>query len=87
MESVDSILNELGYSEIPSIVVINKADLLNQKELESLERQIGLDKGCAAVSVSAIQAVSLNRLVVTIGDMLSLEEIQEPQSGIEANQV
>ncbi len=87
IESVDSILNELGYSEIPSIVVINKSDLLNQKELESLERQISLDKGCAAVSVSAIQAVSLNQLVVTIGDMLSLEEIQEPQPGIEANRV
>src|SRR4029453_13196674 len=45
IESVDKILTELNYSSIPQIIVLNKADLVSPDEIETLRRQIALDKG------------------------------------------
>lgn len=67
IESVDKILSELKLNEIPQIIVLNKADLLDAMSLEALERQISLDKTAEIVAISAIQPKTLRPLVEKIG--------------------
>ncbi len=67
IDSVEKILNELELSRIPQIVVLNKADLLDEASIESLRRQISLDNNRDSVAISAIRRETLKPLVDTIG--------------------
>ena len=78
IESVEKILLELKLNEIPQLIVLNKADLLDENSLESLKRQVWLDKGFEVVQISAIQPRTLKPLVEKIGAM-----IEFPQSKFE----
>jgi GTPase len=71
IESVDKILGELKLNPIPQIIVLNKADLLDEISLEALERQISLDKSAEIVAISAIEAKTLRPLVEKIGTQIS----------------
>jgi GTP-binding protein HflX len=62
--SVEKILEELKLSEIPRLLVFNKADLLNEGELENLRRVYG------AVVISALDRGSLMRMIERLGDLL-----------------
>lgn len=74
IESVDKILGELGLSEIPQIVVLNKSDLINEEEISVLQRQISLDKNVDSVPISAIQRDSLRPLTERIGERVDFEK-------------
>ena len=75
--SVERILLELELSNIPQIVVLNKADLLPADERDALIRQISLDKNRPVVAISAIQPSTLKPLVETMGEVLGTPEISE----------
>jgi GTP-binding protein HflX len=62
--SVKQILEELKLSEIPRLLVFNKADLLNEGELENLRRAYG------AVVISALDRGSLMQMIERLGDLL-----------------
>lgn len=62
--SVVKILEELNLSEIPRLLVFNKADLLNEDELENMKRAHG------AVVISALNRNSLLPMIERIGEML-----------------
>jgi GTP-binding protein HflX len=62
--SVERILEELSLSQIPRLLVFNKADLLSETELANLRLMPG------AVTVSALKRKSLVALVERIGEML-----------------
>jgi GTP-binding protein HflX len=62
--SVKKILEELTLSEIPRMLVFNKADLLNEDELENLRRAYG------PVVISALDRNSLMHMIERLGDML-----------------
>ncbi|HET9533167.1 MAG TPA: GTPase HflX, partial [Blastocatellia bacterium] len=62
--SVEKILEDLGLSDIPRLLVYNKADLLNEDQLESLRRVDG------AVVVSSLDRNTLVPMVERIGEML-----------------
>ena len=70
IESVDKILGELNYSQIPQIITLNKADLVSSQDLETLQRQIGLDKGTECVAISANARETLGPLVEQIAARL-----------------
>lgn len=70
IESVDKILHELKLNDIPQIIVLNKADLLDEISIEALERQISLDKSADIVAISAIQPKTLRLLVEKIGSLV-----------------
>lgn len=70
IESVAKILLELKLNEIPQIIVLNKADLLDENSLEALNRQVWLDKGFEVVQISAIQPQTLKPLVEKIGALI-----------------
>ncbi len=62
--SVVKILEELNLSEIPLLLVFNKADLLNEDELENMKR------AHPAVVISALNRNSLLPMIERVGEML-----------------
>lgn len=64
IESVEKILADLGLSRIPQIIVLNKSDAISVDEIETLRRQVTLDKDVTTVSISAIRRDTLKPLVV-----------------------
>ena len=70
--SVDKILTDLKLDQIPQLIALNKSDLLTEDQIESLQRQIVLDKHTDSVAISAIRRNSLQtlaeRIAANIGD-------------------
>jgi GTP-binding protein HflX len=77
IESVEKILLELKLNEIPQIIVLNKADLLDEDSLNALKRQIEIDKHRETVSISAIQPQTLKPLVEKIGEIIGEVSIDD----------
>jgi GTPase len=73
--SVETILGELKLSDIKTIVVLNKSDLLNEEESRLLAERVYIDNGMTTVSVSALQNASLKRLIDVIGETVELTTI------------
>jgi len=71
IESVDKILTSLELNKIPRLIVLNKADLLDEISLQALERTLLFDKGSESVAVSAIQPQTLKPLLEKIGEFIS----------------
>lgn len=84
IESVDKILRDLALGGVPRMIVLNKADLLEQNETEALVRQICLDKHGECVAVSAINSKSLEPLLKRIGEILAKDLSRQSK---ESNQV
>ncbi len=70
VESVDKILSDLHFNEIPQLIVLNKTDLLGRDAVEVLMRQVTIDGGAQCVPLSAIRRESLRPMVEMIGEML-----------------
>ncbi len=62
IESVEKILLDLEYNEIPSLIVLNKADLVDEMTIEALERTLLLDKQLESVKISAINRKTFKAL-------------------------
>lgn len=81
IESVDKILSDLELNNIPRLIALNKADLLEKDEVEALTRQISLDKQAECVAVSAITSRSLEPLIQKIGEILAKDLGQRSETG------
>ena len=79
IESVEKILADLKLNEIPQLIVLNKADLLDEASLEVLRRQIEFDKHSESVAVSAIQPNGLRPMLKRIGEILARDLSEEVQ--------
>ncbi|MBS1796010.1 MAG: GTPase HflX [Acidobacteria bacterium] len=77
IESVEKILLELKLNEIPRIIVLNKADLLDENSLTALQRQVELDKSSESVAISAIQPRTLRPLIEKIGEIIGRVTIDD----------
>src|SRR5688500_13898209 len=82
IESVEKILLELKLNEIPQVIVLNKADLLDEDSLNALERQIEIDKRGEAVSISAIQPRTIKPLIERIGELIGKVTIDDSRFAI-----
>ncbi len=69
--SVNKILSDLEFNEIPQLIVLNKADLLTRDVIEQLERQISLDSGLTSVAISAIARETLRPMVEAVGEIIN----------------
>lgn len=87
IESVDKILTELSLKEIPQLIVLNKADLLDDASIQALKRQILLDKSYESVAISAITPKTLVPLFERIGELLAKNlnvfESRESEAAVE----
>jgi len=71
IESVQRILQELDFAEIRSIIVLNKADLIDSEMVETISRQIAQQRNREVVAISAIKRETLSPLLEKIGQLLS----------------
>jgi GTPase len=69
IESVEKILLDLEYNEIPSLIVLNKSDLVDEMTIEALERTLLLDKHLESVKISAIKAETLKPLFAKLTEV------------------
>lgn len=76
IESVDKILGELDLSDIPNLIVLNKADLVPKGELNMLAKEISLDKEVDCVAISAIRPKSLKLLLEKIESFATKSDLQ-----------
>ena len=79
IDSVEKILNDLQFNEIPRLIVLNKADLIDEVDLQALSRQISLEKGIDCVAVSAIQSNSLKPLFAKLSELIKLQNYETEQ--------
>lgn len=70
IQSVKRILEELKLAEIPVVLALNKADLLDQDELNAAVRQSQTEAG-EVVSISALKPLTLTLLLEKAGAILA----------------
>jgi len=69
--SVERILRELNLAEIPSLLVLNKEDLVKTEMLAAISRQLTGNNARAVISITATDQQTLRPLLEKIGEMLS----------------
>ena len=70
-ESVERILRDLQFEEIPRLVALNKADLMDKETIEAIERQLQQHGARECVSISAIRPGTVQPLLERAGAMLA----------------
>jgi GTP-binding protein HflX len=71
IQSVERILQELDVSRIPSIMVLNKTDLVDVESLQTITRQLSEGGTREVVSISATNPATFPPLLQSVGEMLS----------------
>jgi GTP-binding protein HflX len=64
--SVDAILTELEFNQIPRLLVFNKADLLDRSAIDAMVRQVSLRDGAEALAISSLDPRTLAPLLRSI---------------------
>jgi 50S ribosomal subunit-associated GTPase HflX len=83
VQSVKRILADLKLAEIPSVLALNKADLVDPEALEAAVRQARqLDSG-ETVVISAIKPTTLGALLEKAGAVLARNLAQQPAESID----
>ena len=73
VESVAKILEDLKFAHIPSILALNKSDLMDADTVEGIRRQLSQNGERAVVTLSAIDSKSLKPLLEKVGEMLAYD--------------
>jgi GTP-binding protein HflX len=71
IQSVERILEELKIAQIPSILALNKADLVDADSIQVISRQLAQASSREVVAVSATNPSTLRPLLEKVGEMLS----------------
>jgi len=69
--SVNRILTELEFDQIPRLLVFNKVDLIDETSLSAIERLAGCDNSSGCAAISALRPQTLLPMLEQIGQMLS----------------
>src|SRR6202171_3212563 len=69
--SVDRILTELEFDQIPRLLVFNKVDLIDTESLRTMKRMAGCEDDVGCVAISALRTQSLLPMLEQMGQMLS----------------
>ena len=79
IQSVEKILQELHIAQIPSILTLNKADLVEVETLQAISRQLAQGGTREVVSITATDRKTLPPLLNQVGQMLS-KDLAAPSS-------
>lgn len=71
IQSVERILEELQIAQIPSILALNKSDLVDPDALQMIARQLAQAGNREVVTVAATNPRTLQPLLEKVGEMLS----------------
>ena len=72
--SVSKIIRDLGFNEIPQLIVLNKSDLVDKETLAGLQRQLDAQTEVSTIAVSAINRGTLKPMVDAIGRLITLPQ-------------
>jgi GTP-binding protein HflX len=78
LESVERILGELDFGQIPRLLVFNKADLVSSQTLEAMIRLASQNGAREAISISATQPETLRPMLEKTGAMLARNLVERP---------
>ncbi|HKQ99904.1 MAG TPA: GTPase HflX [Pyrinomonadaceae bacterium] len=81
LESVERILAELNFNQIPRLTVFNKADLVDSEALEAIMRQASQSEARNVVAVSATEPQSLRPMLEQASAILARDLMDEPAGG------
>jgi GTP-binding protein HflX len=84
LESVERILGELKFGEIPRLLVFNKADLVEPSTLEAMMRQASQNGARECISISATDSKTLRPLLERAGALLARNLMEQPGAPFEA---
>jgi len=87
IQSVDRILEELHIAQIPSILALNKSDLIDRDTLKAISRQLGQDGVREVVSISATDQKTFPPLLEKVGEMLSQDLGLRDEKAFDADRV
>jgi GTP-binding protein HflX len=91
LESVERILGELDFGQIPRLTVFNKADLVDREVMEAILRQASQSEARNVVAVSATEPQTLRPMLERASATLARNLVDEPagytQSGEEVEYV
>ena len=71
LDSVERILNELGHASIPSLTVVNKADLVDASSMEAILRQAAQGGEREVTAIAATDPRTLRPMLERIGSVLA----------------
>jgi len=71
IQAVERILEELNIAQIPSILVLNKADLVNAETLQAISRQLAQNGEREVVAIAATDRKTLPAMLEKVGQMLA----------------
>jgi GTPase len=71
IESVERILRDLKLSEIPTVLALNKADLVDPSTIQSIVRQVTHEGSREAIVISATDSRSIGPLLEQAGAILA----------------
>ncbi len=78
--SVEAILTELEFNEIPRLLVFNKTDLLDPPTIDAMVRQVSLRDEDEALAISSLDSRTLQPLLRSIDAALSGNQPQTRRS-------
>ncbi|HEX7998878.1 MAG TPA: GTPase HflX [Pyrinomonadaceae bacterium] len=81
LESVERILGELDYAQIPRLVVFNKADLVDDETIAANLRFASQNGARECIAISAMQPQTLKPMLERAGSLLALNLIEEEGTG------
>jgi GTP-binding protein HflX len=84
LQSVERILGELKYNQIPRLTVFNKADLLEPAAVESILRQASQKGAPEPVAVSATDSKTLRPMLERASAILARDLVARPDEKEEA---
>ena len=73
VESVQRILEELSFAQIPSILALNKSDLVDSESLQASVRQLSQNGDANVVALAATDKKTLHPLLEKVGELLSFD--------------
>src|SRR6184192_3453451 len=68
--SVDRILADLEFQNIPRLIVFNKSELMSNENLQGMIRRVGLESGQEVIAISAVKRDSLRPLLEALENFL-----------------
>jgi GTP-binding protein HflX len=74
--SVDRILTELEVNQLPRLLVFNKADLVDAREIEAMLRHVSIESGSEPIAISATNSKSFRSLLNRIDEALSVRTLK-----------
>lgn len=73
VESVRRILEELSFSQIPSLLALNKSDLVDDESVQASIRQLSQNGDHNVVAIAATDRRTLQPLLEKVGELLSFD--------------